>query len=443
MKNLKKLSLYLILFGLISGVAIFRKPLTKKVDEDLSLSLKRNIRKILPSVLISHCENCVLNQLELKHKESQNILKIARMQDILLSNGLKLEKYNILKGLYAGIYNLYPGSGYIEEHKNNIILLSAKGIVGHSSKDNLKEFKQIKNNLNEFIGLDTFNKNRHLSFKDISIIKNKIYVSYTQELKNDCFNTSILSGTFNYDKINFENFFAPANCIDANGGIDNEFNAHQSGGRIIEFDDNNILFTIGDYRNRELTQNNKYVNGKIIKINIEDPRKYELFSKGHRNPQGLLLDKKNQFVLETEHGPQGGDEINLIKYTEKTKIIPNYGWPISSAGEHYGGKTKKNEPKYLKYPLYNSHKDYGYLEPLKSFVPSIGISEIEKIGEKKYVASSLKDNSLYFFNLDDKNKIINMERTLVYERIRDLHFVDNKLFLFMEDTASIGVIKIK
>ena len=60
--------------------------------------------------------------------------------------------------------------------------------------------------------------------------------------------------------------------------------------------------------------------------------------------------------------------------------IPNYGWPIASAGEHY---RDPNGDKYEKYPLYNSHIKYGFIEPLKSFVPSIGISEIVKIDDKK------------------------------------------------------------
>ena len=60
---------------------------------------------------------------------------------------------------------------------------------------------------------------------------------------------------------------------------------------------------------------------------------------GHRNPQGLYYNQSKNFVLSTEHGPQGGDEINLITLLEK-KIF-NYGWPISSYGEHYGGREEK------------------------------------------------------------------------------------------------------
>ena len=50
--------------------------------------------------------------------------------------------------------------------------------------------------------------------------------------------------------------------------------------------------------------------------------------------------------------------------------MQNFGWPIVSAGEHYGGKTEANEEKY-KIPPYKSHSEYGFIEPLKSFVPSI------------------------------------------------------------------------
>ena len=72
---------------------------------------------------------------------------------------------------------------------------------------------------------------------------------------------------------------------------------------------------------------------------------------------------------------------------------------ISSAGEHYGGKDNKNDAKYKNTLLHKSHKAYGFIEP-QSFVPSIGISEIAIIAKNKYVVSSLKDNSLYFLNLE-------------------------------------------
>ena len=187
-----------------------------------------------------------------------------------------------------------------------------------------------------------------------------------------------------------------------------------------------------------LTKNS--INGKIINVNLKT-FDYKIASMGHRNPQGLFFDKTNNFILETEHGPMGGDEINLIYLEDiKNEKELNFGWPISSAGEHYGGKNKDNEKKYEKYPLHNSHSDHGFIEPLISFVPSIAISEISKVDNNKYIVSSLKDKSLYSFELDINKQIINLQRIEVYERIRDLLFYDEKIYLFLEDSASIAVI---
>ena len=151
--------------------------------------------------------------------------------------------------------------------------------------------------------------------------------------------------------------------------------------------------------------------------------------------------KKNKILSETEHAPQGGDEINVIELN--TQTVPNYGWPISSYGEHYGGKSKTNEKKYKKYPLMKSHIDYGFIEPIKYFTPSIAISEITSISDDKdYVVSSMKEKSLFFFSLDDKNKIQKLDKVYIGERIRDLFFYDKKIFLFLEDTTSIGVLNL-
>ena len=361
-----------------------------------------------------------------------------------LSNNKTLKIYKLNSGFYAGINNIFPGSGYIDFYKDDIIVLSSRGVLAFKKNiENTKEnFQQINNNINEFIGKDQFKKHRWFSLKDIFIFNNKVFVSYTEEIKEDCWNTSVIYGDINYENIVFRKLFSPKECIHSNDNIDKEFNAHQSGGKIISFDDNHILLTVGDYRSRHLAQDIKSVNGKIIKVNINNGN-FEIISMGHRNPQGLYFDKENNFLLETEHGPRGGDEINLIEVSKINKDkIQNYGWAISSAGEHYGGKSEANKTKYEKYPLYKSHSEHGFIEPLKSFVPSIGISEIVKIGQNKYVVSSMRDNSLYFFELNKQKQIINLNRVEVFERVRDLRFNNNQLFLFMEDTASIGVLNL-
>jgi len=386
--------------------------------------------------------------LELELEKRKTLSDILINESVVkLSNDLILKKYQLSSGFYFGISNLIPGSGYIDFHENNIFILSSRGFLAfrkHLSDDN-ENFKLIKNNIDNFIGMKQFNKSEKFSIKDILIFNDKIFISYSDEIEEDCWNTSVIYGNINYQNILFKKLFSPEECIHSTKNVEKEFEAHSSGGRLVAFDDNNILFSIGDWRQRYLAQDEKSVNGKIIKINI-DNSDYEIVSMGHRNPQGLYFDKENNIILETEHGPQGGDEINLIEVNKISKDnIQNFGWAISSAGEHYGGRIEKNNDKYTKYPLYNSHSEHGFIEPIKSFVPSIGISEIVKIKKNKYVTSSMGkardgDKSLYFFEINSEQKIINLEQVKVFERVRDLRFYNNELYLFMEDSASIGVI---
>jgi hypothetical protein len=382
--------------------------------------------------------------LDLLKKSEGGEIVTQELDTVKLSNNKNLKKYKLTSGFNSGINWYFPGSGYIDFHEGNIVVASSRGILAfkkdiHNTKGN---FKQISHNINDFINESQFKKHRWFSLKDLHISNSKIYVSYTEEIKKNCWNTSVIYGEFNYQNIKFEKIFSPKECIHSEVNIDKEFNAHQSGGRIISFDDNHILLSVGDYRSRHLAQDIKSVNGKIIKINIFNGN-YEIISMGHRNPQGLYFDKENNFILESEHGPQGGDEINLIEVSKINKNkIPNYGWAISSAGEHYGGKSDANKIKYEKYPLFKSHIKHGFIEPLKSFVPSISISEVLKVGSNVYAVGSMSTDSLYFFELNEQKKIINLDRVEVFERVRDVSFNNNKLYLFMEESASIGVINL-
>ena len=386
-------------------------------------------------------------QAELNFQISNNDIDTLKLKDTSLSNGLILKKNIFKSGFYSGIGINFSGSGYIDFYKNNIFVLSSRGVLAYSKnvKDNFV-LKQIKNNISEFIGKDQYEKFKikkingessanWFSIKDLLIYKNKIFVSFTDEIKNDWWNTSIIYGEINFSNIEFKKFFSTDECVHATDNIDGEFNAQQSGGRIIEYDEKHIALSVGEFRERHLAQNKNSINGKIIKINLETSG-YEIISMGHRNPQGLYFDRENNFILSTEHGPRGGDEINLIDLEKINESeILNYGWPISSAGVHY----KETQLKVEKYPLNNSHKVFGFIEPLKSFVPSIGISEITKIGNNKYVVSSMKEASLYFFELNN-NKISNLKKVVVNERVRDVKFNNNKLYLFLENTSSLGVI---
>ena len=153
------------------------------------------------------------------------------------------------------------------------------------------------------------------SVKDLLIFNNKIYISYTNQISEKCWNTSIVFAEMNFKKLEFKKLFEPKECIPEESEL-NEFNAHQSGGRMVPYDNQHILFTIGEYRLRKTAQNKESIFGKILKINLND-KNYKILSMGHEKSQGLTYDKINNIILSTEHGPRGGDEINLIK----TKLI--------------------------------------------------------------------------------------------------------------------------
>ena len=92
-----------------------------------------------------------------------------------------------------------------------------------------------------------------------------------------------------------------------------------------------------------------------------------IYSYGHRNPQGLVLNTDTGEIWETEHGPKGGDELNLI---QKGK---NYGWPLVSNGVNYDGKT-----------ISTSHNRTGIENPEHYWTPSIGACGLAYVSSTKY-----------------------------------------------------------
>ena len=148
--------------------------------------------------------------------------------------------------------------------------------------------------------------------------------------------------------------------------------------------------------------------------------------------------------MSTEHGPYGGDEINKIE------IGNNYGWPISSYGEKY--QFLRKEHKFNKYTYKKSHKNYNFTEPIFSFVPSIGISEIiaipnnfSKYWKNNFFVSSLNGVSLYRLEFDKNYKKIKfLEKIIILERVRDIKYSKklDSFVLALETSGSIGFLKI-
>jgi glucose/arabinose dehydrogenase len=139
------------------------------------------------------------------------------------------------------------------------------------------------------------------------------------------------------------------------------------GSRIAFDGKGHVFFGIGDRGERENSQNLNNHAGSVIRLRLDgsiprdnpfvgQPRvRPEIWSYGHRNPQGLIFDPAQKILWSIEHGPRGGDEINQI-YKGR-----NYGWPVVSHGKEYWGPVSIGE----------GTEKPGMESPLKVYIPSI------------------------------------------------------------------------
>lgn len=134
-------------------------------------------------------------------------------------------------------------------------------------------------------------------------------------------------------------------------------NPYHYGSRI-EFINDKVYVTSGERGDRPAVQRMDNYFGKIVQMN-EDGSDPIIWTLGHRSPQGLAFRPGTEELWQAEMGPQGGDEINLIK-----KGL-NYGWPIITYGKEYEGPAIGE----------GTHKK-GMEQPIKYWVPSISPSAI-------------------------------------------------------------------
>jgi hypothetical protein len=204
--------------------------------------------------------------------------------------------------------------------------------------------------------------------------------------------------------------------------------ADRSGGRLARHE-GSILLTVGDHGFDGLegvetfpqTPENSY--GKILLI--DQSGAVRPFSIGHRNQQGLAIDNQGR-LWSTEHGPEGGDELNLIVDGG------NYGWPLASYGAEYGTDN---------WPFAVNAKNHGeYREPAHAFVPSIGVSQLIQITSMylprwtdDLLISSLQAGRLFRVRVSGE-RVIYTESIDLSMRIRDLvEARDGRIVLWNDD----------
>ena len=218
---------------------------------------------------------------------------------------------------------------------------------------------------------------------------------------------------------------------------------HHYGSRIA-FDKKGFLFfSVGERgMEKDFPQFTDNDNGKIHRLHDDgtvpkdnpfvgkDPAKFHpsIFSYGQRNPQGLTLNPSTGAIWETEHGPRGGDEINIIQSGR------NYGWPVISYGINYDGK-----------PITNISKKEGMEQPISYFIPSIAPSGLTFVNSDKYPAwkGNLMIGSLRFNYLNrcviKDNKVVSQEKVLVnLGRMRNVKLgADGYLYIGTENPGMV------
>ncbi|MGR5176255.1 PQQ-dependent sugar dehydrogenase [Vibrio parahaemolyticus] len=214
-------------------------------------------------------------------------------------------------------------------------------------------------------------------------------------------------------------------------------------GSRVAFDDNNFIYmTIGDGGERDNAQNTENHAGTIVRLHSDgsipqdnpfvDTGGFapEIYSYGHRNPQGIAFDNKTGYLWAIEHGPRGGDELNLIRSGA------NYGWPITSHGKEYWGPVNAGE----------AIEKEGIESPKKVYIPSIAPGSLLLYrGEAfsrlngKFLIGALKLTHINILDLNGEGQVLEERRYYedLNERIRDIATDEHGHLWFTTDSGKI------
>ncbi len=211
------------------------------------------------------------------------------------------------------------------------------------------------------------------------------------------------------------------------------------GGRLAVLDDGTWLVTTGDgFDYREQAQVKTSQLGKILRFREDGSAPQSppfadapyVYSQGHRNTQGLIV--KNNEVIAHEHGPAGGDEINLIEEGA------NYGWPVATMGDDYSGARISPFRKYE-----------GMKPPLVNWTPSVAPSGmIDYSGEQfpylagKLLVTTLKEKALLAVDLRESPPRIEHIFSDVSQRLRDVNVSSDGAILLLTDGEEATLLKV-
>lgn len=217
------------------------------------------------------------------------------------------------------------------------------------------------------------------------------------------------------------------------------------GSRLLFDNDGRLFITLGDRKHRETPQDLGDHRGSSIRISpdgsVPDDNPFvgregarpEIFSYGHRNMQGIALDPDTGRIWANEHGPRGGDEVNVLR------AGLNYGWPVITYGEEYRGGT-----------IGSGTEAEGMEQPLTYWVPSIAPSGMAFYTGDAFpqwqgnlFVGALAGSMLVRLELDGE-RITHEERLLeaLGRRIRDVETGPDGLLYLLVDEPSTPILRL-
>ncbi|WP_220767919.1 PQQ-dependent sugar dehydrogenase [Shewanella sp. MBTL60-007] len=265
---------------------------------------------------------------------------------------------------------------------------------------------------------------------------NTLYLTYSKDIEGEGA-TTLAKATYQNGKLtDWQDLFVSTSRSDTGRHF----------GSRIAFDDKHVYFSIGDRGVRDNGQDTLTHAGTILRLNPDGSTPSdnpfvtdkavldEIWSYGHRNPQGLVYDRPTQKLWSIEHGPRGGDEINLIKRGA------NYGWPVTSHGKEYWGPLSVGEGKLKE----------GVEPPVKVYVPSIAPGSLvlyrgDKFPELngKLLAGALKLTHINVVTINEAGKAVAEQRIMAKlgERIRDIEVSPQGDIYFSTDSGNLYQLK--
>ena len=220
-----------------------------------------------------------------------------------------------------------------------------------------------------------------------------------------------------------KNWFTSKPCVPISA-------VQHAAGRLAVIDEKTTYLTVGDLGFSKIGSKSARGDlGGVFKIGAS---KVEKISTGHRNQQGIELIGNDLYI--SEHGPRGGDELNLIKKGA------DYGWPTVTYGQAYSSGD------YVRPTRSGTHD--GFQLPLYNWVPSVAPTELVALPaagkwgswSSQLVMGTLKEQALIFIQLSSKDKVGQVVSVDVSDRIRDLELLPDGRLVATTDSGNLLLI---